>query len=163
MYKTIKNLDDTLAIYTKSLVSQGVVTDKDVEEVKEAYTAKLSKALEDAKDYEVKDFHWLENVWLGFKSPVQLGRIKTTGVAMPILKELGLKMCDIPGNFNIHRKIKKIYDRRRESIETGEGIDWGTAEALAFATLLKEGNHVRLSGQDVERGTVSYSSLTMAA
>merc|ERR1719236_347377 len=65
-------------------------------------------------------------------------------------------MCKIPEGFNIHRKIKKIYDNRRKCIETGEGIDWGTAEALAFATLLREGNHVRLSGQDVERGTFAH-------
>merc|ERR1719421_719832 len=65
-------------------------------------------------------------------------------------------MCEIPKKFNVHRKVKKIYDNRRKAIETGEGIDWGTAEALAFATLLREGVHVRLSGQDVERGTFSH-------
>ncbi len=53
-------------------------------------------------------------------------------------------------------QIKKVYELRRQMIETGEGIDWAMAEALAFATLLSEGNHVRLSGQDVERGTFSH-------
>ncbi len=67
----------------------------------------------------------------------QLGRIKTTGVPMERLKALGRAMCRIPEDFNVHRKIKKIYDKRTQSIETGEGIDWGTAEALAFATLLQ--------------------------
>jgi 2-oxoglutarate dehydrogenase E1 component len=49
-----------------------------------------------------------------------------------------------------------VYEQRRHMVESGEGIDWGFAEALAFATLLSEGNHVRLSGQDVERGTFSH-------
>jgi 2-oxoglutarate dehydrogenase E1 component len=53
-------------------------------------------------------------------------------------------------------QIKKVYELRRQMVESGEGIDWGFAEALAFATLLSEGNHVRLSGQDVERGTFSH-------
>lgn len=52
--------------------------------------------------------------------------------------------------------MKKIYEQRAQMVETGEGIDWAFGEALAFATLIVEGNHVRLSGQDVERGTFSH-------
>ncbi|UPR04650.1 E1 subunit of 2-oxoglutarate dehydrogenase [Chloropicon primus] len=156
MYKTISETPDTLFIYSNKLLKEGTVTKQECKTMKDSYNHKLSTALEASKGYEAKDFHWLENVWLGFKSPVQLGRIKTTGVEMPILKELGTAMCKIPEGFNVHRKIKKIYDTRLKAIETGEGIDWGTAEALAFATLLREGNHVRLSGQDVERGTFAH-------
>lgn len=65
-------------------------------------------------------------------------------------------MTAIPDYFKPHRGVKKVYDARAKMIESGEGIDWGTAEALAFATLLQEGNHVRVSGQDVERGTFSH-------
>ena len=61
----------------------------------------------------------------------------------------------IPENFNPHRRIKKIYDDRLSSIQTGNGIDWATAESLAFASLLSEGYGVRLSGQDSGRGTFS--------
>lgn len=62
----------------------------------------------------------------------------------------------LPETFKPHRAIKRIYDQRAQMIETEQGVDWATAEALAFATLLIEGNHVRLSGQDVERGTFSH-------
>ena len=55
-----------------------------------------------------------------------------------------------------HPQIKKIYEQRKKSIEEGKGIDWGNAECLAYATLMDEGFHVRLSGQDVERGTFSH-------
>lgn len=73
-----------------------------------------------------------------------------------ILKRVGEAMTTLPENFKPHRAVKKIFDLRRQMIETGEGIDWAVGEALAFATLIIEGNHVRLSGQDVERGTFSH-------
>lgn len=73
-----------------------------------------------------------------------------------ILKNVGKAITTLPENFKPHRAVKKVYEQRAQMIETGEGIDWAVAEALAFATLLIEGNHVRLSGQDVERGTFSH-------
>ncbi|KAF8395071.1 hypothetical protein HHK36_019011 [Tetracentron sinense] len=73
-----------------------------------------------------------------------------------ILKNVGKAITTLPDNFKPHRAVKKIFEQRAQMIETGEGIDWAAGEALAFATLLVEGNHVRLSGQDVERGTFSH-------
>ena len=73
-----------------------------------------------------------------------------------ILKSVGKAITTIPEDFKPHRAVKKIFEQRAQMIETGEGIDWAVGEALAFATLIVEGNHVRLSGQDVERGTFSH-------
>lgn len=73
-----------------------------------------------------------------------------------ILKNVGKAITTLPETFKPHRAVKKIFADRFKMIETGEGVDWAVAEALAFATLLVEGNHVRLSGQDVERGTFSH-------
>lgn len=73
-----------------------------------------------------------------------------------ILKTVGQAISSLPENFKPHRAVKKVYEQRAQMIESGEGIDWALAEALAFATLVVEGNHVRLSGQDVERGTFSH-------
>lgn len=73
-----------------------------------------------------------------------------------ILKDVGKAITFLPENFKAHRAVKRIFDERAKMIETGEGIDWAVGEALAFAALLVEGNHVRLSGQDVERGTFSH-------
>ncbi|KAL9257164.1 2-oxoglutarate dehydrogenase, mitochondrial-like protein [Drosera capensis] len=73
-----------------------------------------------------------------------------------ILKNVGKAITTLPENFKPHKAVKRIYDQRAHMIETGEGITWALGEALAFATLLVEGNHVRLSGQDVERGTFSH-------
>jgi 2-oxoglutarate dehydrogenase E1 component len=72
------------------------------------------------------------------------------------LKFIGEKITQIPAGFHLHPTIKKIYEQRRKSIEEGSGIDFGTAESLAFGSLLREGFNVRFSGQDVERGTFSH-------
>lgn len=72
------------------------------------------------------------------------------------MKNVGKAITTLPENFKPHRAVKRIFEDRAKMIESGEGIDWAVGEALAFATLLVEGNHVRLSGQDVERGTFSH-------
>lgn len=77
-------------------------------------------------------------------------------VKLEILKEVGKAITTLPATFSPHKAIKRVYEQRSQMIETGDGVDWATAEALAFGTLLVEGNHVRLSGQDVERGTFSH-------
>lgn len=72
------------------------------------------------------------------------------------MKNVGKAITTLPETFKPHKGVKRIFDDRAKMIETEEGIDWAVGEALAFATLLVEGNHVRLSGQDVERGTFSH-------
>ena len=76
---------------------------------------------------------------------------------MPLktLKEIGKKLVEVPKDFHVHRTIQRFLDNRARMMETGEGIDWATAESLAFGSLVAEGNPIRLSGQDVERGTFS--------
>lgn len=82
--------------------------------------------------------------------------MKDTGISLDVLKDLGEKITTLPEDWEFHPQVKKIYDARRKSIQEGKGIDWGTGEALAFASLIHEGFHVRVSGQDVERGTFSH-------
>lgn len=82
--------------------------------------------------------------------------MKDTGIDLDDLRAIGNKITDLPPEGNFHPKIAKIFVERQKSINEGVGIDWGTAESLAFATLINEGNHVRISGQDVERGTFSH-------
>ncbi len=78
-----------------------------------------------------------------------------TGVPADTLREIGTAITTVPQDFHLHRTIRRFLDNRAKAIETGEGLDWATAEALAFGSLLTEGHRVRLSGQDVERGTFS--------
>jgi 2-oxoglutarate dehydrogenase E1 component len=78
-----------------------------------------------------------------------------TGVAVSILTALAETLAEAPKGFTPHPRIYAFLKRRREAVAKGEGIDWGTAETLAFASLLREGTSIRLSGQDVRRGTFS--------
>src|SRR5205085_6547768 len=75
--------------------------------------------------------------------------------AIETLKEIGRKITAVPDGFHVHKTIQRFLDNRKKAIETGEGIDWSTGEALAFCSLLLDGHRVRLSGQDSERGTFS--------
>ena len=79
----------------------------------------------------------------------------STAISAEMLRELGLKMTDLPASLNVHPRLKRVIQQRRKAIEEGSGIDWATAEHLAFASLLVEGFPVRLSGEDVGRGTFS--------
>jgi 2-oxoglutarate dehydrogenase E1 component len=103
------------------------------------------------EDWKSEEWDVLKQEHLKFGS-----RFKDTGVNITKLKEIGDKITTLPDTFVAHPQIKKIYEQRKKAIAEGKGIDWGTAESLAFATLLMEGYSVRLSGQDVERGTFSH-------
>ena len=79
-----------------------------------------------------------------------------TGVALPLLRRLGANLSTLPAALEPHRVVAKLYEQRAAMIASGEAIDWALAEQLAWASLMCEGVHVRLSGQDVERGTFSH-------
>eukprot|EP01059_Diplonema_ambulator_P013858 TRINITY_DN24556_c1_g1_i1.p1 TRINITY_DN24556_c1_g1~~TRINITY_DN24556_c1_g1_i1.p1 ORF type:complete len:988 (+),score=339.01 TRINITY_DN24556_c1_g1_i1:93-3056(+) len=159
MYKKISQHPTQLKIYGDKLIEDGVMT---AEEIKAA-TAKVNDLFREeftsCDKYQYKGrsprAEWLESFWKGFKSPTQLARIMPTATEIDRLRSVGKQACTLPEKFTPHNVVKKILQLRMDSLEAGEGIDWSTAEALAFGTLLQEGNHVRLSGQDVERGTFS--------
>ncbi|XP_071724155.1 uncharacterized protein [Rutidosis leptorrhynchoides] len=156
MYKVIRNHPSALDIYKKQLLETGQVTKEVIERMQNKVLSILNEEFLASKDYVTQKRDWLSNYWAGFKSPEQLSRIHNTGVQPDILKNVGKAITTIPETFKPHRAVKKIFADRQKMIETGEGVDWAVGEALAFAALLVEGNHVRLSGQDVERGTFSH-------
>ncbi|XP_011024057.1 PREDICTED: 2-oxoglutarate dehydrogenase, mitochondrial-like [Populus euphratica] len=156
MYQVIRNHPSALEIYKKKLSESGQVTEEDIHRIQEKVLSILNEEFLASKDHVTNRRDWLASHWSGFKSPEQLSRVRNTGVKPEILKNVGKAITTLPDNFKPHRAVKKVYDQRAQMIETGEGIDWAVGEALAFATLLVEGNHVRLSGQDVERGTFSH-------
>jgi 2-oxoglutarate dehydrogenase E1 component len=157
MYKKIHTHPSTLDIYTKRLVDQGLVTGGEVEKMKADWRVRLEVELEAAQGYRSNKADWLDGRWAGYKAAHETDdpRRGNTGVALATLKEIGTKITGVPQGFNVHRTIGRFLEHRRKTIETGTGIDWATAEALAFCSLLTEGHRVRLSGQDSERGTFS--------
>jgi 2-oxoglutarate dehydrogenase E1 component len=157
MYKKIRSHPGTLEIYSKKLIAEGHVTQAEVDAMKAEWRAKLDAEYEAGQGYKPNKADWLDGRWSGFKvaGDVEDPRRGATGVSLDTLKDIGAKITSVPEGFHVHKTIQRFLDNRRKAIETGEGIDWATAEALAFCTLLLDGNRVRLSGQDSERGTFS--------
>jgi 2-oxoglutarate dehydrogenase E1 component len=157
MYKKIRAHPTTLEIYAKRLVGEGVVTADEVEKMKADWRSHLEVEMEAGSGYKPNKADWLDGRWSGLKAAgeVEDPRRGNTGLALTTLREIGSKITSIPQGFQVHKTIQRFLDHRAKAIETGEGIDWSTGEALAFGSLLQEGHPVRLSGQDSERGTFS--------
>jgi len=157
MYQTIRAHPTTAEIYGKKLQSEGVVTAGEVEKMRADWRARLEAEFEAAQGYRSNKADWLDGRWSGMKIAGGLddARRGVTGVALGQLKEIAQKITTIPAGFNAHRTLARFLENRRKMLDAGEGIDWSTAEALAFCSLLLDGNPVRLSGQDTERGTFS--------
>merc|ERR1719253_1420694 len=156
LYKAISQHPTTLKLFENKLINEGTMTQEEIDEIKDFVMEEYEKNLEASKTYVKDEDDWLSSKWLGFKGPSQMSRIRTTGVDIDMLRKIGATAGTVPDDFKMHRQMKKIFANRREQAEKGEGIDWGTAEALAFGSLLVEGNHVRITGQDVQRGTFSH-------
>ena len=155
MYKAIKNQPTTLKIYEKKLIDENIISEKESSKIQNDFKKFLDDEFESAKSYKPNKADWLDGTWKGFKTASLDSRKGKTSVSKNSLLEIGKQIHHIPKDFNVHKKILKIYKDREQSILDGQNIDWATAESLAFATLLNEGYGVRLSGQDVGRGTFS--------
>jgi 2-oxoglutarate dehydrogenase E1 component len=158
MYKNIRAHKPTLEIYTKKLVAEGVVTEGEVEKMSADWRERLDAEFEAGQAYKPNKADWLDNRWSGLRAADSVSddpRRGETGLPSDMVEELGRRLSAVPEGFNVHRTIQRFMENRRQMIETGEGIDWATAEALAFGSLVDEGHPVRLSGQDCERGTFS--------
>jgi 2-oxoglutarate dehydrogenase E1 component len=155
MYKAIKKKPTTLQIYSDRLIEDGLVSSTEVEEAKAAFQNYLNDEFEIGKTYRPNKADWLDGRWSGFETSEGEYQRGQTAVSIDLLREVGAALTRLPENFNAHRTILRQLDAKREAIESGRGIDWATAEALAFGTLLCEGYRVRLSGQDSARGTFS--------
>lgn len=159
MYQKISKQKSVIDVYTEKLVSEGSFTKQDIDEHKKWVWGLFEEAYEKGKDYKPTSREWLTAAWEGFKSPKALASEilphEPTNVDAETLKQIGKVISSWPENFEVHRNLKRILSNRAKAVESGEGIDWSTGEALAFGSLLLEGYHVRVSGEDVERGTFS--------
>jgi 2-oxoglutarate dehydrogenase E1 component len=158
MYRIIRSHPTTLEIYAKKLIDEGLVTEGEVDKMRGDWRHRLEAEFEAGQGYKANKADWLDGRWSGLKSgqdSIDDDRRGVTGVEVGKLKQLAGRITAAPVGFNVHKTIQRFLDNRRQAVESGEGVDWATAEALAFATLLDEGYPVRLSGQDSERGTFS--------
>ena len=155
MYKAIESHPTTRQIYATRLVEEGVISEAEAEQMVTDFLALLDQQSETAKSYRPNKADWLEGAWTGLEAASGDERRGETGVSPTLLKDVGNALCTVPDGFSLNRKIARQLEAKRHAIATGEGIDWATAEALAFGTLCAEGTFVRLSGQDSGRGTFS--------
>ncbi|MEL7452755.1 MAG: 2-oxoglutarate dehydrogenase E1 component, partial [Pseudomonadota bacterium] len=155
MYTKIKSHRSTREIYAERLIAEGTLSKAEVDAEIAHFEALLDTAFEDAKTLDIQEADWLDGEWKGFRLPDDDDRRGRTGVGLKRLKALGGAITTIPDAIEMHRTLKRVIDARAKTITSGQGLDWATAEHLAFATLLDEGYPVRLSGQDCGRGTFS--------
>ena len=155
MYQKIKEHKTALKIYEEKLKEESVLTDIEALNQHEEYKKVLEEEFALSKSYKSNKADWLEGSWKGLSTASFDARRGKTSVTIEDLKFIAKEIHRIPEDFNVHKRIKKIYEERLNSVLDDSGIDWATAESLAFATLLKEGFGVRLSGQDSGRGTFS--------
>ncbi len=156
MYEAIGAHPTVAAVYGERLVAEGALSREQVEAVAAACRRKLEDAFEASKTYKPNKADWLEGEWASLTTAPSLEeRRGKTDLAPETLAEIGRALTAVPGDFNLNPKLERFLDARRAMFETGEGVDWATAEAAAFGSALIEGHMVRLSGQDCRRGTFS--------
>ncbi|MDA0902413.1 MAG: 2-oxoglutarate dehydrogenase E1 component [Proteobacteria bacterium] len=155
MYGQIKSHPTLEEIYSSQLIAEGTVTQDGYQQMVDEFNNHLNDEFELSKTYKVKEPDWLkEGQWKGIKD----GETTTpkTAVDTKKLKELGKKITEVPADFNINSKIARQLKAKSDIIDSGKNVDWGTAESLAFASLLDEGHPIRITGQDSGRGTFSH-------
>jgi 2-oxoglutarate dehydrogenase E1 component len=156
MYKNIRARATTRDVYAQKLITEGSFTKADCDAVNQAFIDRLEKDYVAATSFKPNKADWLEGKWQGLEVASGDDRSGDTGVSESVLREVGTALATCPKGFDINPKIAKQLEAKMDMVKTGEGFDWGTAEALALGTLLVEGIPVRLSGQDVGRGTFSH-------
>jgi 2-oxoglutarate dehydrogenase E1 component len=158
MYKAIRAQKTTRTLYAERLATEGSVSPEDARGMYDGFNQTLDDAYKAAQGYKVNKADWLEGHWAGLNKPANGDEESSdadTAVAIETLKEVGRALAHVPENFDLNPKITRQLEAKQQMMETGEGIDWATGEALAFGTLLLEGHRVRLSGEDCQRGTFS--------
>ena len=154
MYEKIKSHPTTLNIYSKKLIEESSITEEEFNVEKKEFNDLLDNQFKSAKDHHPK-MDWFEGTWSRYRPQKGKDKRGNTGVQTNELIKISEKIHSLNEDLNIHKTIKRIFLNRHKSVVEKRNIDWSTAEALAFGSLLKEGFPVRLVGQDSGRGTFS--------
>lgn len=156
MYQKIAEQETTREKYEKQLIAESVLSENEAKEIRDAFDEEMENAFEASKSYKPNDADWLKGAWDGMAIAHGEDRKGKTAVSKKQLKEIGERLTAIPEDFDLNKKLVRLFDTKKKMFETGKDFDWGTAEALAYATLLDDKYSVRISGQDVGRGTFSH-------
>ena len=154
MYKKIRSHPTPVEVYGNKLINENTLSESELQKFKTNFKNLLDDQYKNAKDYKPK-IEWYEGSWSRYKPEKGKDKRGISGFDQSKLLEISKKINSIPEGLNLHKTIIKILNTRRLAVSDGKGIDWSTAEALAFGSLLEEGYPVRLVGQDSGRGTFS--------
>jgi 2-oxoglutarate dehydrogenase E1 component len=157
MYRAIRERPTVRTLYAERLAADGAVPAAESRAMWDEFQAELEAAYQAAQSYKPNKADWLEGHWSGLKRAEQEDERQDcpTAVSLADLRRVGEALARAPEGFHLNPKIARQLDAKRAMVETGEGVDWATGEALAFGTLLLDGHRVRLSGEDTQRGTFS--------
>ena len=155
MYERIRSRPSLNTVYSQELIEQGLTRKEDIDVLEQNINRELEDALETVRSSACvfPQTRFYEN-WKNFHGNYTHDPLKT-GVSGNKLVALARKLNKFPADFSANTKLVRLLKNRLDSVEKGKGIDWANAEALAFASLLVEGDPIRLSGQDSARGTFS--------
>ncbi|XP_056273665.1 2-oxoadipate dehydrogenase complex component E1 isoform X1 [Pseudoliparis swirei] len=155
MYKIIRSRKSVPDSYSDQLISEGLMTEVERDEIKSNHFGSLNDKLANVSQYSPPPTN-LQGRWGDLVEPQARVTTWDTGVPVPLLQFVGGKSVDIPEQIQLHSHLRKTHVQARlRKLEEGTKLDWSTAEALAFGSLLSQGFNIRISGQDVGRGTFS--------
>ena len=156
-YATIKGKKPVAAVYTDRLVAEGSFTADEAEAIDLEFKRTLDAALQHTKTEgpKPKKMQGFTARWARLSKEYSHGPVDTA-VTERVADRIAARLAALPDGFTPHPKVKELADKRRDDIAGRKSLDWGTGEALAFGSLVLEGHHVRLSGQDSRRGTFSH-------
>ena len=158
LYNIIAKHPNPKDIYFEQLHSEGIINEAEANAMEENFAEFLeTEFTESRKNEKALVYDFLSETWAGFRHGLAKDFEKSPATAVPLVKlmELGKKLSTLPEGRKYFKKIAKIFDDRANAY-LNDKVDWGSAEMLAYASLLAEGHPVRISGQDVERGTFSH-------
>ena len=154
MYKKIRSHPTPVNFYGEKLIKEQTISKDHLNTSIKKFKDLLDDQFKTAKDYKPK-IEWFEGTWSRYKPERGKDKRGVTGADIKKLREISEKITTMPKEINVHKTISKIMENRKLAVKNGTNIDWSTAEALAFGSLLDEGYPVRLVGQDSGRGTFS--------
>ncbi len=159
MYEAISKHPTPFQVYSNRLLEEGTITREELAKLEKALADNLDKELEEARarTQEALDTK-LTRVWekIRFYDDVNVEPNPDSSVSAEMIKQIATGVSTLPKDFNPHRNIAKLLEQRRDMVHSIDRVDWGMGEHLAYGSLLLQGFNVRISGQDVERGTFSH-------
>lgn len=157
VYGKVRNHPTVYRIYAERLQQEKVVTEDEVKQMYSAAENVLQQAFDQMKEGKHKNGEAKSSV----QQLTDTSQPQTTAVPLSSLQQINRELLTVPDGFKVYPKLERILQRRKDALNDGERVEWALAEALAFASILKDGTPIRLSGQDSQRGTFAHRHLVL--